>query len=278
MSDASLRAHRQRHNRLAFVQGFADICASRAVGICGRQLISISSLPLRIRLSRLCSKKAPFPSVFDAPTRLVTVVVPAYNESARIQPMMDEMLAYLQKASKTDRCVQMMLRGCFVCQMVVSPNVVLNSRVCSAFTWEIVVVDDGSKDDTAAYVQSAYVSRYGADQIRVCKLFKNNGKGGAVRKGMLRARGQYLLMADADGATQASDLGQLQRQLRGIERDGLGIAVGSRAHLDAGAEAKAKRTPIRKLLMWGFHTLMSVLVGGHDIEDTQCGFKMFTRK
>ncbi len=65
--------------------------------------------PLRVRLSRCCSKKAPFPSVFDAPTRLVTVVVPAYNESARIQPMMDEMLAYLQKASKTDRCVRMRL-------------------------------------------------------------------------------------------------------------------------------------------------------------------------
>ncbi len=44
----------------------------------------------------------------------MTVVVPAYNESARIQPMMDEMLAYLQKASKTDRCVRVVICDCFV--------------------------------------------------------------------------------------------------------------------------------------------------------------------
>jgi len=112
----------------------------------------------------------------------------------------------------------------------------------------------------------------------VLRLFRNNGKGGAVRKGMVRARGRYLLMADADGATKASDLGRLMAELQKVERDGLGIAVGSRAHLEeAEGDAKAKRTPLRKLLMWGFHTLITLMIGNTQIKDTQCGFKLFTR-
>jgi dolichyl-phosphate beta-glucosyltransferase len=110
-------------------------------------------------------------------------------------------------------------------------------------------------------------------------LHRNNGKGGAVRKGMVRARGRYLLMADADGATKASDLERLLVALRGIERDGLGIAVGSRAHLeDADSDAKARRTPLRRFLMWGFHTLITLMLGSSEIADTQCGFKLFTRR
>ena len=53
-------------------------------------------------------------------------------------------------------------------------------------------------------------------RFRLLTLFKNNGKGGAVRKGMVRARGSYLLMVDADGATLASDLGRLLQQLKQV--------------------------------------------------------------
>lgn len=137
-------------------------------------------------------------------------------------------------------------------------------------------------------------------RIRLLTLFRNNGKGGAVRKGMVRApvgwqacgwariarfraatqvraRGAFLLMADADGATRASDLSALLDALKRVQRDGLGIAVGSRAHLEEAGDAKAKRTPLRKVLMWGFHTLITVMLGSGDIRDTQCGFKLFTR-
>ena len=109
------------------------------------------------------------------------------------------------------------------------------------------------------------------------RLYKNNGKGGAVRKGMVRARGQYLLMADADGASKASELGSLLDALRRTEVDGRGVAVGSRAHLEE-AEGKAKRTLLRKILMWGFHTLITIMLGSGQIQDTQCGFKLFTRR
>jgi len=152
----------------------------------------------------------------------------------------------------------------------------------SKFTWEIVIVDDGSParkdgtpDPTAALVQRDYVNKLGSDNVRLCKLYKNLGKGGAVRKGTLRTRGKYIIFADADGATQASDLYRLYTEIQKIEKNGHGIAVGSRRHADE--EKSANRTIFRKLLGWGFHTLIKLLVGGHDIQDTQCGFKMFTR-
>lgn len=79
------------------------------------------------------SAKRPFPSITDAPSVLVSVVVPAYNESKRIDPMMTEMLSFLNGKSKADK----------------------------AFTWEIVVVDDGSKDNTSEHVYSNYVKKLG---------------------------------------------------------------------------------------------------------------------
>lgn len=142
------------------------------------------------------------------------------------------------------------------------------------FTFEVIVVDDGSVDATSTVVLE-YTHKYGAETVRLCKLVHNNGKGGAVRKGMLRSRGRYLLMADADGATEFADLERLERGMKQIEKDGLGIVVGSRAHLVQ--ETQAQRTVLRSVLMHGFHLLVYVLcVKG--INDTQCGFKLFTRK
>jgi dolichyl-phosphate beta-glucosyltransferase len=142
-------------------------------------------------------------------------------------------------------------------------------------------VDDGSPapDRTKEIVQADYVNKRGSNQVRLLTLGRNHGKGGAVRKGVLRARGRYVLFADADGATAASDLARLLSSVRAIEKGGLGIAVGSRAAAEeAEGGPKAKRTVFRKILGWGFRTLISLLVGGHSIRDTQCGFKLFTRR
>jgi len=147
---------------------------------------------------------------------------------------------------------------------------------CQLFTWEILIVNDGSKDATAK-VAMDYVRREGHERVRLLNLFKNNGKGAAVRKGVTRARGQYVLMADADGATRFADVDTLLAEVgRVVAPNGEGVAIGSRAHA-AGAEGKAKRSPLRRVLMWGFHTYMSLMVGGSGIKDTQCGFKLFTR-
>jgi dolichyl-phosphate beta-glucosyltransferase len=116
--------------------------------------------------------------------------------------------------------------------------------------------------------------------VRLCKLAKNVGKGGAVRKGALRARGEYVLFADADGASQAADVALLLAAIAKVQAPSpagpVGIAVGSRAHL-AEEDSTAARSPFRRFLMWCFHTLLRVLVGGLGVEDTQCGFKLFTR-
>ena len=148
------------------------------------------------------------------------------------------------------------------------------------------MVDDGSKDGTADYALTRYgcppATGKASGAVRVLKLARNNGKGGAVRKGMCRTRGSFLLMADADGATKAADLTAVlaaTRKLAGVGGTALGAGIGSRAHLEAagGGDAKAVRSPLRRFLMWGFHTFIQLMLGGSGIEDTQCGFKLFSR-
>lgn len=149
---------------------------------------------------------------------------------------------------------------------------------CQPFTWELIIVNDGSRDRTAA-VAMDYVRREGSDRVRLLNLFRNSGKGAAVRKGAARARGQFILMADADGATKFSDVDALLAGVgRVIRPNGEGVAIGSRAHAGgAGGGGKATRSPLRRVLMWGFHAYMTAMVGGSGIQDTQCGFKLFTR-
>lgn len=82
-----------------------------------------------------------------------------------------------------------------------------------AFTYEVIIVDDGSKDSTAA-VAMGFVQRHGVDAVRLLRLPYNCGKGRAVREGMLIARGELCLMMDADGATRVSDMEQLEKAIK----------------------------------------------------------------
>jgi len=184
-----------------------------------------------------------FPSLFDAPTVKLSLIVPAYNEEDRIEVMMDATLKHLES---------------------------------KAFSYEIIIVDDGSKDRTTE-VALRYVREYGAEKVRVMTLAENQGKGGAVQQGSLHARGEYLLMVDADGATEIKDLDRLMPAMTACEdaKSGYGVVVGSRAHLQE--KAVAKRKWYRSVLMHGFHFLVKALAV-KTIRDTQCGFKLFTRK
>ncbi|XP_008271783.2 dolichyl-phosphate beta-glucosyltransferase isoform X4 [Oryctolagus cuniculus] len=122
-----------------------------------------------------------------------------------------------------------------------------------------------------------YCEKYGSDKVRVIKLVKNRGKGGAVRMGVFSSRGKKILMADADGATKFPDVEKLEKGLNDLQPwpDQMAIACGSRAHLEK--ESIAQRSYFRTLLMYGFHFLVWFLcVKG--IRDTQCGFKLLTRE
>ncbi|KAI4382828.1 hypothetical protein MLD38_008740 [Melastoma candidum] len=201
--------------------------------------------------------KVPCPSIFDPPEKYLSLIVPAYNEENRLPAAIDEAMNFLQKRAAKD----------------------------NSFTYEVVIVDDGSKDGTRR-VAFSYVRKYSVDNVRVILLGKNYGKGEAIRKGMLHARGELLLMLDADGATKVNDLEKLENQIHAVARkeaaDDANVraadipvaAFGSRAHLEE--KALASRKWYRNFLMKGFH-LVVLLAAGSGIRDTQCGFKMFTR-
>jgi len=195
------------------------------------------------------SDRIPFPSISTPPSVDISLIVPAYNEEERLPKMMDDTLSYLRKRKQKEGG--------------------------GSFTYEIIIVDDGSTDKTSATALQ-YVKRESVDSVRLLKLHKNRGKGGAVKRGMLCARGRRMLMVDADGATEIGDLGRLEDSARKVERDGLYVAVGSRAHLVA-SDVVAKRTLVRNILMHGFHFFVTIM-GVKGIKDTQCGFKLFSRK
>lgn len=144
----------------------------------------------------------------------------------------------------------------------------------SNYSYEIIVVNDGSRDKTSDIVLS-YVDQYSADKIKLMELSRNRGKGGAVRKGCLSAHGEYILFCDADGATQFSDLEKMYQKISQSKNSKYGkVVVGSRAHLET--ESIAERTLLRTILMKGFHLMVKYVGNVRTIQDTQCGFKLFT--
>jgi dolichyl-phosphate beta-glucosyltransferase len=158
----------------------------------------------------------PLASLEDEPSIDLSIVVPAYNEATRLPLMLMDTLQHLQAPTTPKR------------------------------TFEIIIVDDGSKDDTSS-VALKYLPnnpQFRNVDIRVVKLEKNHGKGGAVQAGFLGSRGRRILMVDADGASRFADLEGLWTELDVLMKNNAnaknrGIAVGSRAHL-VGTEAVVK--------------------------------------
>lgn len=133
---------------------------------------------------------------------------------------------------------------------------------------EVIVVDDGSTDGTAALAHRIGLE---AQELRVIELGGNRGKGAAVRAGMRAAAGRRVLFSDADLATPIEELAKLERALDG----GHDIAIASRAV--AGADIRVRQHPLRELMGRSFN-LMVRAVAIDGIRDTQCGFKLFTRE
>ncbi len=178
--------------------------------------------------------------------RSLTLVLPAYNEAKRLGPALDELFAYLDAPTPEG----------------------FHPRI------DVLVVDDGSTDDTAALVEArAEASRPAdGDQAHLGLLrVAHAGKGSAVRSGMLAATGDLVVFADADMATPPSELPKLVAAL-----DTADVALGSRIQPD-GSDMRASQPAYRRFLGAMFHLLASIWVVG-DVKDTQCGFKGFTRE
>ncbi|KAI4181502.1 MAG: hypothetical protein LQ346_006768 [Caloplaca aetnensis] len=225
-------------------------------------------------------------SIEDAEV-FISLVVPAFNEENRLSIMLREAVEYLQKeyghetpelkANGSVRRRHTDVNG--------SPNGHTqpgNDDTRQEPTgWEVLIVSDGSKDKTVdtALEFARSLGTESTGLIRVVSLVENRGKGGAVTHGMRHVRGKYALFADADGASRFEDLGKLVREIKNVEdKDGRGVAVGSRAHL-VGSEEVVKRSFLRNLLMHSFHLLLWILTprATAAIRDTQCGFKLFSR-
>ncbi|KAI9430184.1 glycosyltransferase family 2 protein [Lactarius indigo] len=186
------------------------------------------------------------PSIHDTASLDLSVIIPAYNETKRLPSMLSSTLEHLASFPKR--------------------------------SFEILIVDDGSSDGTAATALKLAGEDYPNADIRVVQLERNRGKGGAVRHGMLHARGRRLLMADADGASRFADVELLLEALDALvpaDSDAPAVVIGSRAHL-VKTEAVVKRSVLRNFLMYGLHTVLRIAGVGH-VSDTQCGFKLFSR-
>ncbi|MGZ8528723.1 MAG: dolichyl-phosphate beta-glucosyltransferase [Candidatus Limnocylindrales bacterium] len=182
----------------------------------------------------------------------LTIVLPAYDEAARIGPALDELFGYLRRRGDRAR------EGS-------TGSARLPARI------DVLVVDDGSTDDTAALVKARPEAATDGDVRLNVVTVPHGGKGAAVRAGMLAAEGDLIIFADADMATPPDELPKLVAAL--AEHD---LALGSRIQAD-GSDMRASQPRYRRLLGQAFHVLASAWVVG-PVKDTQCGFKGFTRE
>jgi dolichyl-phosphate beta-glucosyltransferase len=177
----------------------------------------------------------------------VSIVLPAYNEEQRIGPALDELFDYLATAT---------------------PARAGGRPASDLGQVEVLVVDDGSSDETVAIVEArASAPSPSFPNLRVLRE-RHSGKGGAVRAGMLAASGEFVIFTDADMATPPDQLPLLLKAL--ADND---VALGSRIQPD-GSDRRASQPPRRRLMGKVFHLLAALWVTGR-VPDTQCGFKGF---
>ena len=131
-------------------------------------------------------------------------------------------------------------------------------------SWELIVADDGSTDTTVELLEDLDLVN-----LHVLRAKANGGKGSAVRRGVLAARGDVILFADADQSTPIEQFADLLAEITA----GNDVAIGSRA---AEGATVANKSLARKVFSKGLNLLVKVGFGV-PFADTQCGFKMFTK-
>jgi dolichyl-phosphate beta-glucosyltransferase len=163
----------------------------------------------------------------------LSVVIPAYNEEKRLPRTINEIFDYLSKKN---------------------------------FSFEVIVVNDGSKDKTSDVVREL-MKKY--QNLTLIENKENKGKGWVVRQGMMEAKGKLRLFTDADNSTPISEI---EKFLIEFEK-GADIVIGSREI--KGAILDPPQPLFRRFMGEGFKILRKIILGLWEIQDTQCGFKCF---
>lgn len=161
----------------------------------------------------------------------LSIIIPAYNEETNIRlGVLDKVSRYLEHES---------------------------------YAWEVLLVDDGSTDQTSQLLDTFAKENSGFTAIHN----PHKGKAGTVITGMLKARGSIVMFTDLD---QATPISELQKILTWFNK-GFDVVIGSRNRRREGA-------PLSRVVMArGFMMLRSIILGLRGITDTQCGFKAFRR-
>jgi len=163
-----------------------------------------------------------------------SIVIPAYNEGERLAPTLTKVLAYVR---------------------------------AQGWNAEVIVVNDGSRDNTAEVVRRFAQTN---PALRLVENPGNRGKGYSVRHGMLQAQGEVILFSDADLSSPIEEMPKLLVALAG----GADIAIGSRW---LNAELQTERQSLHRQVFGRVFNLLQRLILGLRFKDTQCGFKAFTR-
>jgi len=165
--------------------------------------------------------------------RELSIVIPAYNEAKRIGSTLEKVLDYFRGQNAS---------------------------------FEIIVVDDGSKDKTDGIVRG-FSKNY--PEVKILRHRTNLGKGAAVKTGVFEAKGDYILFSDADLSTPIEEIEKLLLELKEKRYD---IAIGSRGV--PGSKIVVSQPWYRQWVGKFFPLLVHFLIF-KDIRDTQCGFKLF---
>lgn len=164
-----------------------------------------------------------------------SIVIPAFNEKARIEATLDEVI----------RCVEI-----------------------HGWNAEVIVVDDGSADNTADIVQSISSQH---PFVHLIANPRNRGKGFSVRNGMLHASGEIVLFTDADLSSPMEEADRLFTAIR----EGADVAIGSRW---LASSRQTIRQPLYRRFFGRCFNFVTRMIMRLPFADTQCGFKAFTRR
>ena len=142
--------------------------------------------------------------------------------------------------------------------------------------YEFVLIDDGSPDNTLQLLKETAQLNQNIN-IRIVSPEKNQGKGYAVKLGVTYALGKYLLMLDADGATNVKEIEKFYNmaiKTQKTQKDKF-LLIGSRSTL---LETLMSRPWYRRIPSILNNVIVKMFLGIKDVKDTQCGFKLFTKQ